>query len=210
MADSHPNIFTLISCPIIGELGPDTEIVELQPCPECGQEYRPFISFLDYRLDVWEAAELIMVADVYAITRRLFEALQQAGLKGCSTRPMKTSRSALFDQIDPDKKVLVPEFLQLWIDDTANGPSGWWERGPICAVCGRVIWKHTNRVIEAYFAKYSGKPGPPRLVSAATWKGSDIFVLTDPGPPVVTDRFKQFAENQKVLELVFAPASWVD
>jgi hypothetical protein len=210
MKTTLPEIFTLISCPMLGQLGPDTEIVENEPCEQCGQEYRPLIAFLDYQFDTWERAELIKAADVYAITRRLFEAFQSAGLKGCSTRRMKTSRGEIMDEIDPERKIVIPEFLQLWIDGETDGPSGWWERGPVCPECHRIIWKSTDRVVDALFAKYSNEPGPPRLVWSRTWDGSDVFMMSDPGPPLVTDRFKKFAEQEKVEGLVLAPAKWVD
>jgi len=206
----RPRIFTLIACPMIGQLGRDTEIVERDPCEACGMSYREEIKFLDYQFDVWEQAELIKAApETYAITRRLWEALQAAGLKGCSTRPMKVSRGKVFADIDPDNKVVIPEFLQLLIVGKADGPSGWWDRNGICPACGRVIWKPTERIREALFAKYSNETGPPRLVSIATWQGDDVFFLTDPGPPVVTERFKRFSEEQKVQGLVLDPAEWV-
>jgi len=210
MENDKPKIFTLIAAPMIGTLGPDSQIVDRDPCPACGMNYPEEIKFLDYEFDTWEQAELIKVnAATYAITRRLWEALQAEGLKGCSTRPMKVSRGEIFADIDPENKVVIPEFLQLLILGKADGPSGWWDRNGICPACGRVIWKSTERIREALFAKYSNKTGPPRLVSIATWQGDDVFFLTDPGPPVVTERFKLFTEEQKVQGLVMDPAEWV-
>jgi hypothetical protein len=205
-----PKIFTLIACPMIGELGPDSQIVERESCETCEQAYPEEVNFLDYQFDVWEQAELIKAGNnVYAITRRLYDALQAAGLKGFSARPMKVSRSPIFDDMDPEHKIAIPEFLQLLIVGKADGPSGWWERDGVCATCNRIIWKTTDRVTSALFAKYSNKAGPPRQVSAASWHGDDAFFLTDPGPPVMTERFKSFAEAQNVQELVLDPAQWV-
>jgi hypothetical protein len=123
---------------------------------------------------------------------------------------MKISRGKTFADIDPENKVVIPEFLQLLIVGKADGPSGWWDRNGVCPVCGRMIWKPTDRVADALFAKYSNKSGPPRLVSAASWQSDDAFLLTDPGPPVVTERFKRFTVEQKVQGLMMDPANWVD
>ena len=122
---------------------------------------------------------------------------------------MKSSRGKIFVDIDPENRVVIPEFLQLLITGRADGPSGWWDRDGICPVCERVIWHPTDRVTDALFAKYSNEAGPPRLVSVATWQGDDVFLLSDPGPPVVTEQFKRFAEQQNIQGLVLAPADWV-
>ncbi len=210
MQAQPPAIFSLISCPMIGQLGRDTEIVERESCPQCGIRYAEEITFLDYQFDTWEQAELIKAGrNNYAITRRLYAAFQKAGLKGFSTKAMKTSRGQIFDSIDPEHKVDIPEFVQLLVVGKADGPSGWWDRGEVCPACGRIIWKPTDRVTQALFAKYSNKPGPPRQVSAASWQGDDVFFLTDPGPPLVTERFKQIAEKETVQGLVLDPAEWV-
>ena len=199
-----PEIFTLVSCPIVGELGPDTTVIENEPCPECGRPYRPFIVFLDYVFDAWQRAEFIQVVDTYAMTKRLFTAAQNAGLKGFSAREMKVTRG---ERMDPN--IEIPEFVRFWVDGEADGPSGWWERGPVCPECGRVIWKNTDRLAQALFAT-KDEPGPARLVWPKSWEGEDIFTVGDPGPPVVTDRFKVFLEREQVIELVFAPARWAD
>src|SRR5205085_7667361 len=115
----------------------------------------------------------------------------------------------IFEQIDPEKKMAIPDFLQLVITGIADGPSGWWERDGVCPTCHRPIWKPTERVNDAIFAKYKSKPGPPRLVSASSWKGDDMFSLTDPGPPMVTERFKKIAEAENVEGLILDPAEWV-
>lgn len=210
MDADQPEIYTLMSCPMIGQLGPDSEIVEREPCPTCGVGYPEEVKFLDYQFDTWERAELIKAGrDNYAITRRLYDEFQKVGLKGLSSEPMTVSRGRIFEDIDPEHKIVIPEFVRLLIVGRADGPSGWWERGDVCPVCGRVNWKPTERVNQARFAKYSDKPGPPRLVSATTWKGDDMFLLNDPGPPVVTDRFKRAADENHVEGLVLAPAQWV-
>jgi hypothetical protein len=206
-----PKIFTLISCPIIGQLGPDTEFVEHDPCEACGMAYPEEIKFLDYQFDVWEQAELIKAGqNTYAITRRLWEALVTAGLRGFSTRPLKVSRGPILANIDPENKTVIPEFLELLILGKADGPSGWWDRDGLCRKCGRIIWIPTSRITDALFAKYSNEAGPPRLVSAATWHGDDGFFLSDPGPPIVTERFKYFGQEQKIQGLVLDHAQWVD
>jgi hypothetical protein len=210
MAEQFPKIFSLISCPMIGEFGPATKIRQKEPCDTCGQSYRKEVVFLDYQFDAWESEELIRAGDdAYAITRRLNDAFQDAGIKGMSIQAMKVSRGSVFSQIDPENDVVIPDFQQLLINGKADGPSGWWDRGEVCPTCRRIAWHRTERVTDARFAKYENKPGPPRLVSGATWQGEDIFFLTDPGPPVVTENFKRVAEEQKVEGLVLDPAQWV-
>ena len=114
MDTQRPAIFTLVSVPIIGQLGPDSEIVEREPCEACGVSYREEVTFLDYQFDTWERAELIKAGhDNYAITRRLHDIFQKARLQGLSTQPMKISRGDIFEQIDPEHHVAIPEFLRV-------------------------------------------------------------------------------------------------
>lgn len=211
MNGDRPRIFTLVACPMIGTFGPDTKIVEREPCETCETEYPDEVTFLDYQFDTWEQAELVKAdTTTYAMARRLYERFQAAGVRGLAMRPMKISRSKIFADLDPDQKMMIPEFVQWLIPGKADGPSGWWEPAGLCPTCGRTTWKSTPRVRDALFAKYSQKAGPPRLVSAATWQGEDAFFLTDPGPPLVTERFKSVAEQEKVSELILDPAEWVE
>jgi hypothetical protein len=210
MDTQRPAIFTLVAVPIIGKLGRNSKIVERPPCKVCGVSYREEVTILDYEFDTWERAELIKAGhDNYAITRRLFGVFEKAGLKGMATETMKVSRGKIFDRIDPEHKIKIPEFMRLIITGKADGPSGWWERGPTCPACGRPQWKRTEAATKALFSTFSKQPAPPRLVSAATWQGDDAFWLTDPGPPVVTNRFEQVVKGEKVEGVVLEPAEWI-
>ncbi len=122
MAGDRPRIFTLIGCPMIGAFGPDTRIVRREACETCETEYPDEVTFLDYQFDTWEQAELVKAdTTTYAMTRRLYEQFQAAGVRGFSMRPMKTSRSNIFTDIDQDNKVVSPEFVQWLVPGKAAG-----------------------------------------------------------------------------------------
>ena len=127
MDTQRPAIFTLIAVPIIGKLGRNSKVIERRPCKACGVSYREEVKFLDYEFDTWERAELIKAGhDNYAITHRLLGVFEKAGLKGMAAQAMQVSRGRILDQIDPENKIKIPEFMRLIITGRADGPSGWW------------------------------------------------------------------------------------
>ncbi len=194
---------------MLGTIGDDTVINYGDVCEVCGRQAPPQIEFLEYSFDVWERADIVTTYDVYAVTDRLRAILEGAQLKGFLFRDMKVSKSEIFRESDPNDQIKLPRFWELVITGKAlAGLSGWWEREGTCKGCGRTLWKHTDRVVEALSSVLKGEIGPPREVKKESWKGDDIFRLDDPGPPVVTKAFSNVLEQSEVTGVVFHPAKW--
>lgn len=208
-ANERPEIFTFIRCPIIGEPGKATQFSSATSCEECGQEDASEITLLDYQFDFWEGEDIVEAHRRYAVTSRLRNALEHSELKGFSFRDMVVSRSQMFEEMDPDKSLIMPFFFEMLISGRASGPSGWWDLKGHCRSCGRPIWDYTDRVVDALSAVHTGSTGPSREVSAESWLGEDIFCINDPGPPVVTVNWVKLFTELKVKGVVFHPARWV-
>lgn len=195
---------------MLGTIGDDTVIEYGETCVVCGREGPPKIEFLEYVFDVWERADIVTTYDTYAVTDRLQNILKSSHLKGFQFGEMKVSKSEIFRETDPNDEVKLPKFFELIITGrAAAGPSGWWEYAGTCEGCSRPIWKHTDRVSAALSSVLKGEIGPPREVKKETWNEDDIFLLDDPGPPVVTQAFVDVFERSKVTGVVFHPAKWV-
>jgi hypothetical protein len=204
------DVFTFIGCPIMGSPGDATVIRYGDACPVCGSEPPSEIEFLEYSFDFWEGEDIVTAHGAYAVTARLRVILEKAQLKGFQFRKMKASKSKMFKDLDPDHEIRLPEFWELVITGRASaGQSGWWEQKGACEGCGRPLWKHTDRVVEALSSVLKGEIGPPREVKKANWKGDDVFRLDDPGPPLVTKDFAALLEGSSVKGVVFHPAKWV-
>lgn len=206
----YPEIFTFIECPILGAPGDDSIIEYGEACDACGREEEKIFEYLDYCIDGWDGQDIINVHGQYAVTEFLAGELNKSGLAGFRFQEMNVSKSEIFKSTYGKNDIAIPKFLHMVITGSAkSGPHGWWDNDGVCPKCGRVIWKHTYRVIEALTSKYSDEVGPPRHVINDTWEGDDIFNINDHGPPLVTISFVDLIKKLNVKYVIFHPAEWV-
>lgn len=206
-----PDIFTFAGCPVLGDLGEDTQIDYVNACERCGREDQ-VVRFLHFRLDAWHGEAIINSGANYAVTPQLQAALSAGGVRGCSFREMKVTKSRLFDDMaGPDAALpsLVELVIESRLDPAAQSPSGWWDRRGSCPVCGRPFWHLTPRVDAGLLAALRGEIGPPREVAVRGWDGADIFYHEDSGPPLATDRFVAILTDFGAKGVAFHPARWV-
>ena len=207
----EPKIFSVISGPVVGEMGPRSKLVHRDPCPQCGREYWPEVQFLHYELDYWQGEPLITLQYNYAVTAALRRAIEAAGIKGASFRPMEAGFGDVYEQMKEDEgEVVLPEFFQLVIGKTLTAGPGWWVRGPRCPGCGRVQWENRPWTIKAILGGSEAEGVPPRTVVRSGYHGEDLFFLDDPGPPIITERFRQLLEENGVTGLALRRAEFAD
>jgi hypothetical protein len=204
-----PEIFSLAGAPMLGTIGPEARMVVAPPCPDCRQPYRPIITHLELLLDAWDHTDLISLTDTFAVTPDLQHALSEAGIQGVTFRQMTVGPSRSFYLSSVDDEVSMPEFVQMDVTPVLDGPSGWWDRLRECPTCNRPLWGYNERVSQAFTAAIVGQVGPPRQVYGREWKGEDVFWLTDPGPPLVTERTKAILEKFEIPELALHAAKFV-
>mgnify|MGYP000866697383 CR=1 FL=1 len=209
---AFPEIFSFASCPVSGELGDDAVVEYRNECSQCRRNDRIVTTF-DYRLDAWSGEEMLTYDNLYALTRRLARQIEASGCTGVKFQPMVVSTGKMFADMSARTAKEIPPFQQMVIetslDPKAMSPSGWWIRKAPCPSCGRAIWDHSPAVDAAIMAPLQGVVGPPREVARAGWPGTDIYYHEDPGPPLVTARFKNALESERVKGVAFHPARWV-
>jgi hypothetical protein len=207
--DIATKIYTILSALQPGTLGPRSEVVETPPCEVCQQTDRPRIKYLDLRLDGWTPCDLVSVSTTFAVSPALHDRMVTAGVRGAVFRDMRVSRSDLFDIVDPDHRMEMPQLVQLDIEAVVPGPSGWWDAEGKCKRCGRVLWKGSAATSAALGSTARRPKGPQRLINRKDWGGENLFWTTDPGPPLMTEKVRALLDPDLVPHLVLHPARFV-
>ena len=205
----EPAIYTIATVPTTVELGPATEPDDSEPCPVCGLPPDRDYKSVELVFDIWEGEDLVTAIDVYAVSERLRDALEQAGTTGARFEDIKVSKGDYFELTPEAYADELPRFYRLYFDGTATGPETWWT-GELCEACGRRSWRRTDEGMDAEMAIALGQPAPPREVYRGSWSRDDLFRVEDPGPPLVTERAKEVFERLPVREVSFQPAEWID
>ena len=117
-----PEIFTLIGCPSVGELGDRTEMQRFSVCSACNRRKRPFFKYLDYRFDQWSGEDLVMAMDCYAVSDRLHRAIEAAKLTGARFEGMAVSKGDCFRTSPEAYMDDLPIFHLLIVTGSAQGP----------------------------------------------------------------------------------------
>lgn len=203
-----PDIYTLVGCPIIGELGPSTQVRDFPVCPKCNRRRRPVFDAIEYRFDRWAGEDLVTAMRCYAISERLRKSLQTSEISGATYEEITASKADHFEITEPAYSDSLPPFYRLSISGRCNGPELWWTSWT-CEACGIIHWDRTGPGRHAAVAHITGDIGIPREVFSDSWQNTDIFLLDDPGPPIVTQHFADVLGKTDVAEVFLHPAKWV-
>jgi hypothetical protein len=203
VSGEEPRIFTLVSGAVLGELGDETRVTTFPDCDVCGLRPPPQVTFLEYRFDYWDGEDLVDAVTDHAVSDRLRAALEEAHITGVAFEDMKSTTSDYFELGPNAYATSLPTFYRLVVNAQATGPEIWWT-SKYCAACERVVWAPTAEGIEAQ----ASDRGVPREVYERSWEGDDVFLLEDPGPPIVTQRFADVLDDVGVTGVTLHPAGW--
>lgn len=199
-------IYSLVGCPVLGDLGLRTLIRNRVVCSGCNREIVTEYQKIEYVFDAWRGGlDLATARMVYIVTSRLREAIEARKLRGVRFRGIWSTKSNRFLEIHGKKR--LPAFYEMMASDIVEG-EGWWKNIGPCRTCGQPQWSTTPRVLEWASARVAGAMTVPRTVYEESWKGQDIFCLPEPGPPLVTQRFVDIIESLGTVDVVFHSAKW--
>ena len=208
-------IYTLVGCPVIGELGKATYVQHSPVCEICNRRWPSEFSSIEYCFNFWGGEDLVTSTGCYVVSDRLRQAIEETGLTGLIFEEMKVSKENHFEIVDAAYQDTLPNFHRLVVTGVAEGPEIWWTSS-ICKTCSLKCWDITPIGIEAKTGYTRGVVGIPREVYLDSWNGEDIFNLQDFGPPIVTQRFAdvigRFTQINKDTwtSVHLHPAKWVE
>jgi hypothetical protein len=200
-----PELYTLVHCPVVGDLGPRTKVKNRVYCDDCQREVAIEYSKVEYVFDYWDEHDLITAKMVYIATARLRRAIESKKLRGMEFREIWIGRTERFSKTY--RETTFPKFFEIIAPNIVEG-RGWWKKAGVCETCGQPIWKQTRQVLEWARARVAQTATAPRTVSRDAWQGQDFFFLPEPGPPIVTSHFVEILKSLAVKDVIIHPAKW--
>jgi hypothetical protein len=183
---SLPKLYTLDMIPVAGHI--ERAVPPSLNCFECGSLVGSHYLEFEFVFDALRECDLVMSSDsdVYLASRQLLRELDTISSKGYEYRAVQTSASDNLRACESMIAVLS-DFQHLAITGRCDGPWVHHTKGETCPECGQIPAE--SRDFEAWMSEAAGDiPRQPRLVYPETWHGEDFFLLSEPGPPVITER----------------------
>lgn len=181
-----PKLYTLDVIPVSGHI--QRAVPPSLNCFECGSLVASHYLQLEFVFDTIRECDLVVSSDsdVCLASRQLLRELEAVGAKGFRYRPVRTSASGSLSKQETRITVLA-DFQYFVITGRCDGPWVYHRRGETCLECGQILAE--SRDFAAWMDEAAGNvPSQPRLVYPETWNGEDFFLLSEPGPPVITER----------------------
>lgn len=183
-----PQLYTLETVPVVGHLG-HTVPTSIN-CPECGRELKPYQE-IELVLDLWPKCDLVAAkGNAYFISDSFLSRLQDISGRGYAHYPAIVNISDDFRRAYPSI-IEIPSELQRFyyfvVTGRCDGPWTRNIRAELCTTCGQRKSRPKN--FNALASEIIGDaPIQPTLVFTETWQGDDFFFVSEPGPPLITER----------------------
>ncbi len=183
-----PRLYTLHSTPAVGYLYySDPHSIY---CPECGRMVGRYDD-VELVLDHWPEYDLVQASEgSYFASERLLARLEKIGATGYTHQPATFSLSPDYRRLHPEiagLPIKLPQYRYFVITGRCDGPWINSRKAGVCPVCGKARAEIAD--LAGAEAELLGHVPPrSRLVYPETWHGEDFFYLSEPGPPLITDR----------------------
>lgn len=181
-----PKLHTLEKVPVAGHT--IHTIPFSTNCQHCGLSVAQYYRELEFVFDGWKPCDLVTSsdADVYLVSEHLLAKLQSISASGYIHRSVTISTSDDFHRVHRDP-IQMPTFYYFVITGRCDGPWIHHVKGNACPICGQT--RSESKDFEIWLSELAEDiPKPPTLVYPETWQGEDFFYLSEPGPPLITER----------------------
>jgi|GEM_PF-1380908 hypothetical protein len=189
--NSLPHLYTLVTVPVVGHLR-DT-IPDTIYCVTCGRPVHPWRN-ARLVIDVPFITEIFKSTDgTWFITDRLKNQLETLGARGYVTQEIPFEFSDDYYRwasIRNDRTQRQQPLYYLAITGLCDGPWVSHRRAGQCPTCGQAM-AIVDDMETLITALLDDAPPPTRLVYPDTWHQEDLFYLSEPGPPLITERVAQ-------------------
>jgi hypothetical protein len=181
-----PALYTLDKVPAVGHLG--RTVPFSISCPECGRNTQDYHD-VDIVLESLPECDLVSAGGSYFASDVLLTKLRTIGARGYTSRSAVNTVSDQLHLAEPgilDRVDEMPTLSYLIVTGRCDGPWVRHERGSTCATCGQPRGQRLGASTSA--SEVSADLQRAALVWPETWHGEDMFYLSEPGPPIVTER----------------------
>lgn len=205
-----PELHCLADAPAGGDFGVGTGSISLPRCRRCNRPIRPAdYTIIEVVFDEWDGEDLLIVRGFYLVSARLRAAFERAKITGATYEDAIVSAGPDFEVGPRAYADDIPVFYRWHIDNRVEGPARWWKPSGTCATCGESAWEMSPELLLATQTDRWEKV-PPRAVYSDAWPGVDVFLLKDPGPPMITGRTLEVLQALEVPDVTIRRGDWVD
>ncbi|MEO4005032.1 hypothetical protein [Flavobacterium sp. CAU 1735] len=207
MEQNKPQIYTLNCRSWIGTLSKKSVRVQQPKCEKCNRQLKEEIKFskVELEIDKYNGEDWVSSSGLLMVTKKLYDALMQAGIKGFA--PLKVKKVP-FKYADIDVTT-IPDFVYLAILSPAirNIPIASDYTGT-CEGCNLTLNKYNEEKSQLIMRKTTENPIHLQVFSDR-YEGADIFEFTDHGEIGVTQKFLDVIKDFNCPEGIIIPAEWI-
>lgn len=186
---NRPGIYAIWNTPAIGWVS--QKGLYVTHCKICGAK-TSVTGSVELNIDVALRCNLFESTDgEYFITDKLRDAFVSSGIRGVTfnkTKATLTHNYALNYRAESKNKTSMPDIHHMVVCSKCDGP---WvrSRGKKCTSCGIVMPNPDNPTNKSL------NENTVLLVDFKTWNGEDVFLRTEPGPLIVTERVIEILQS---------------
>lgn len=205
----YPEIYVFDGWPVIGEMGDQTDLEFKEVCSVCHQREK-VCKKLSYRFDIWRGEDIVKGALFWLFSERMKEAFENASIEGINYSKIENEKADYFRITKKGYQKELPDFYKIELLNKLNGPDIWWKRDEVCPTCNSHKWLPTLEGIQSICSFIDPtEEYTPREVYKNIWKGEDMFLLEDYGPPIITEKVADIIRDTTDQEIDIKKAVWV-
>lgn len=208
MENNIQNIYTLTCRSWFGNLSRKSIRVEQPKCKKCNRGLKEEIEYSKVELEAekYNGEDMASASGLLMVTKRLYDALMEAGIKGFAPLKVKTVKFK-YSNIDI---TTIPDLVYLAILSPAirNIPIACDYTG-ICEGCNLTLNEYNEEKSKLIIRKTTENAIHLQVYSDA-YEGADIFDFTDHGEIGVTQKFLDVIKDFNCPDNVIIPAEWID
>lgn len=197
-----PKIYVLRAVPVIGTIRGGNPAVY---CTNCGHRVTEY-QHAELVLDEWPDCNLFKSRDgTFFATESLYSQFKEQEIRGYAALEVSRIVSADFWRTYDNPSAVyetIPKIYQIAIIGKCEGPWLRNEKNGKCPICHNDMPRPVEEDFDDIFNEVYGMESKHAILAYAnSWDGADIFYMTEPGPPVITERIaNMLASNGDLRE----------
>lgn len=205
---NYPKIFVFDNFLVKGEMGEKTNIERKIACNHCNR-VDIIEHVLSYKFDEWRGEDIIKGANFYLFSEKLKIWFDKNDIEGVAFKKIINEKSENFKIRKSAYQSSLPVFFKIEFHNQLEGSEIWWEKDYICEICKDQKWEPTIQGLSSLFPEDPYEEYFPREVYKESWNGEKLFLLEDPGPPIITEDLLLEIKRITNQKITLREAKWV-